>query len=224
VPPLLLRVLSSLVMAPVALGLVYLGGVWFQALVAIVILIGIIEWFSMCAHEADKSKKLVWLITGVTYLIICGLCLIWLRQSDDTGLIVVCWLFALVWGTDSGAYLAGSTIGGPKLAPRISPKKTWAGLIGGIVTAAGIGYLAYRYFGASDSAVRIVMISIALAVVSQIGDLIESHAKRHFGVKDSGSIIPGHGGVLDRIDGLAAAAIGAGVARWAFQDHSGLWL
>jgi phosphatidate cytidylyltransferase len=224
VSPFLIRLLSALVMAPIALGAVYLGGFWFQALVLIVILTGIIEWFRMCVRQASKLAITIWFVPGVVYLVAAGLSVLWLRQSDEMGLITVGWLFALVWGADSGAYLAGSTIGGPKLAPRISPKKTWAGFIGGIVTAALIGYLAHVFYGLSDSVIRIVLISIGLGILSQAGDLIESGAKRHFGVKDSGAIIPGHGGVLDRIDGLMAAAIGAGVARWAFQEHSGLWL
>lgn len=223
-PPFLVRVLSAVVMAPIALTAVYFGGLWFQSLIIIATIVGVIELFRMSSYAPSMPIRMAWFVPGVIYLIIAGGCLIWLRGVNDTGFIVVCWLFALVWGTDSGAYVAGTMIGGPKLAPRISPNKTWAGLIGGMITAAIIGYSAHVLFDLSNSAASIIILSIALAFLSQCGDLLESGAKRYFGVKDSGTIIPGHGGVLDRIDGLVAAAIGAGVARWAFQEHSGLWL
>ncbi len=211
-------------MAPVALIAVYMGGFWYQLMVSAVMFVGVIELFRMCVRAPTVTKVVTWFVPGFLYLASAWLCILWLRQPDDTGMTVVIWLFALVWGADSGAYLAGSLIGGPKLAPGISPNKTWAGLIGGVTTAAAIGYLAHVYFDVSESAVRIVMFSAVLAVISQGGDLLESVAKRCLDVKDSGNIIPGHGGVLDRIDGLVAAAIGAGVARWNYQEHTGLWL
>ena len=115
---------------------------------------------------------------------------------------MVFWLLAVVWATDIGAYFAGRGIGGPKLAPSISPNKTWAGLIGGALSAGLVGTLAA---GLTDSdATLLVVGGMILAVVAQGGDLLESWCKRHFGVKDSSHIIPGHGGILDRVDGLLA--------------------
>jgi len=118
---------------------------------------------------------------------------------------VVFWLFCVVWATDTGAYFAGRSIGGPKLIPSISPNKTWAGLLGGMVAAAIAGGLV--------GAINPVLPALALAglagivaVVSQAGDFTESALKRAFGVKDASQIIPGHGGVLDRLDGLLFAA------------------
>jgi phosphatidate cytidylyltransferase len=115
------------------------------------------------------------------------------------------WIIGIVWATDTAAYFAGRPIGGPKLAPRISPNKTWAGLAGGVLASAAIGVV----FALSTSILTpwlVVFISAGMAVVEQAGDLFESWVKRRFGVKDSGTLIPGHGGVLDRVDGLLAVA------------------
>jgi phosphatidate cytidylyltransferase len=120
---------------------------------------------------------------------------------------------ALVWATDTAAYIAGRGIGGPRLAPRISPNKTWAGLAGGVVGAALVGLVASLLrdapadVGLPGEMWRLVALSGVLALVEQAGDLVESAVKRHFGVKDSGNLIPGHGGVLDRVDGLIAVSL-----------------
>lgn len=135
---------------------------------------------------------------GVLY---CGLpiyALLLIRQEPD-GLRNALWALSLVWATDIGAYFAGRTIGGPKLAPTISPNKTWAGLIGGIVLATLVAvamHVAYLL------PLRLVIATPLLAILAQAGDLYESHLKRRAGVKDSGSVIPGHGGFLDRLDGV----------------------
>jgi phosphatidate cytidylyltransferase len=132
------------------------------------------------------------------------------------------WIVALVVAADTGAYVAGRSIGGPKLAPRISPNKTWAGLAGAIVSAGIIGGLTAVIIG-RPSVLPLILVSGLLAVIEQGGDLFESFFKRHFGVKDSGRIIPGHGGVLDRVDGLLAVilavaglelALGGGIFTW----------
>lgn len=141
---------------------------------------------------------------GALYIGLPFVALVWLRADPDGGLVSVLWIMALVWATDTGAMAAGKSIGGPKLAPAISPNKTWAGLFGGMAAAALVG-LAFALF--LHASVGLVMaLSAGLAVVAQIGDLAESMVKRHFGVKDSGAIIPGHGGIFDRVDGLLAAA------------------
>jgi phosphatidate cytidylyltransferase len=114
------------------------------------------------------------------------------------------WLLLVVWTTDIGAYFAGRSIGGPKLAPRISPGKTWAGLVGGMAAAGLVGGLLTALAGAGFWLAA--GLGALLAAVAQAGDLFESRLKRHAGVKDSGHLIPGHGGLLDRIDGLVFAA------------------
>jgi phosphatidate cytidylyltransferase len=116
------------------------------------------------------------------------------------------WLLAVVWAADICAYFAGRVIGGPKLAPRISPKKTWAGLWGAVAGGAVVG-LVVGYLAGSAGFLRLVVLGGLLAIVEQLGDLFESALKRHYGVKDSGRLIPGHGGVLDRVDGLVAASL-----------------
>lgn len=133
------------------------------------------------------------------------LALLWLRYDAARGTEQVYWLLATIWATDTGAYAAGRTIGGPKLAPRISPKKTWAGLIGGVAAAALAGGLTAALVGLPH-ALGLAVVSMVVGAWSQVGDLCESAMKRHFGVKDSSNLIPGHGGFLDRLDGLLFAA------------------
>jgi len=129
------------------------------------------------------------------------LSLVWIRALGWQTLL---WTLGIVWATDIGAYAAGRAIGGPKLLPRVSPKKTWAGLAGGVLSAALVGAYAARWSGMGIAGLS--LLSAGLAVVAQAGDLAESWVKRYFGVKDSSGIIPGHGGVLDRVDGLLAVA------------------
>ncbi|RMF69338.1 MAG: phosphatidate cytidylyltransferase [Alphaproteobacteria bacterium] len=129
---------------------------------------------------------------------------VWLRGQEQ-GLAWVFWLLAVVWATDIAAYFVGRAFGGPRLAPRISPGKTWSGLIGGVIGAAAIGWLLAPVLFDTAHAGH-ALAAAGLAVAAQLGDLFESALKRHFAVKDSSRLIPGHGGLLDRIDGLLLAA------------------
>lgn len=159
---------------------------------------------------------------GLVYAGLPGIALIWLREPNGLG--VVLWVLLVVWSTDILAYFAGRAIGGPKIAPRISPKKTWAGLMGGMIGAsAASAAMAFWWFqadfvragGLGDStsfwnprnAVAMALIGAGLAIVSQAGDFYESWLKRRAGVKDSGKLLPGHGGVMDRLDGLVPVAV-----------------
>lgn len=162
-----------------------------------------------------------WVGTGILYFGLPAVLLIWLR--DVGGRETVLWLFMLVWATDTGAFVFGKLIGGPKLAPSISPKKTWAGLFGGVLCAASLG--AIFAFAVGHSALSpLAVLSGVLAVVAQGGDLFESWVKRRIGVKDAGSIMPGHGGLLDRVDGLLAVAVLVTAIAY-FGGESGLvWL
>ena len=146
-----------------------------------------------------------WSAGGVVYVAVPCIAVIWLRAAPALGLETIVWLFAVVWATDIGAYFAGRGIGGPRLAPRISPKKTWAGLAGGVIAAAAVGALAAESLGLPGR-VALVLFSALLAIIAQAGDLAESAVKRRFDAKDSGRLIPGHGGVLDRLDGFVTAA------------------
>ena len=174
----------------------------------------------LAAAALTREAEPLWAGIGTLWLTLGGVGFLWLAMGSkgrDTAL----WLLAVVWATDIGAYVVGRALGGPRLAPRISPHKTWAGLIGGTAGAALAGLAAARLTEASSS--LLVLTSIALAIVAQLGDLAESLAKRHFGVKDSSGLIPGHGGLLDRVDGLLAASVVAGVARLAAGHNPITW-
>ena len=145
---------------------------------------------------------------GVIYAGLLPVALLVLRGSNDRGLEAVLWLFAVVWGTDIMAYFGGRLIGGPKLWPRVSPSKTWSGFLVGIGSGSLAGLAVSAGWGAHWP---LLPLGLAAGIVSQAGDLFESALKRRFGVKDSSRLIPGHGGVMDRLDGfLAAAVFGAG--------------
>lgn len=141
------------------------------------------------------------LARGLLYCGFPALAVVFLRDRPD-GLLLAFWAMALVWACDIGAYFAGRTIGGPKLAPTISPNKTWAGLIGGVIAASVLGGV-LQYAGLP---LHLVLATPLLAVLAQAGDLYESQLKRAAGVKDSGNVLPGHGGVMDRLDGLVPVA------------------
>jgi phosphatidate cytidylyltransferase len=144
---------------------------------------------------------------GLAYAAVPAVALAFLRGGDGPGLWALLFLFACVWATDIAAYFAGRAFGGPKLAPSISPSKTWSGAIGGAVAGA-LGGAIVALVGPSSQGVAVAAaVALAVSVVSQFGDLFESAYKRRHGAKDSGRIIPGHGGVMDRVDGLVAAAV-----------------
>ena len=158
---------------------------------------------AVIAHVIHASG--LWVGLGVLYLSLPMLAMVWLRAVPEIGLAILLWLLLVVWATDIMAYFVGRQIGGPKLAPSISPGKTWAGLWGGMAGAAVIGALAALVIG-PFRVLPSVALAAGLAVVAQMGDLTESALKRQAGVKDSGGLIPGHGGLFDRLDGLLFAA------------------
>ncbi|HTV68840.1 MAG TPA: phosphatidate cytidylyltransferase [Rhizobiaceae bacterium] len=146
-----------------------------------------------------------WPASGITYAGLAALSLAFLRGDDQAGLIALLFLFATVWVTDILAYFVGRAVGGPKLAPSTSPGKTWSGAIGGAVAGTIAGLIIAWIAG--GALVPLGVIALILSVVAQFGDLFESWVKRRHGVKDSSNVIPGHGGVMDRVDGLVAAAL-----------------
>lgn len=149
-----------------------------------------------------------------------------LRGDDRIGLVAILFLYAIVWGTDIGAYFVGRTLGGPKLWPRLSPNKTWSGALGGALIGTFAGCLLLWAFGLRVGPAPVVL-GLVLSVAGQAGDLAESAFKRAFGVKDAGRLIPGHGGVLDRLDGFTAAvlvAVAVGLARGLDAPAAGLLL
>lgn len=151
------------------------------------------------------KPSLRWMGLGLAYVGIPCAGLILLRSGQPFGLAAILFILAVVWATDIAAFFGGRALGGPKLWPRVSPKKTWSGAISGLLAAMVASGLVVGALEAGDM-VAALLLAIPLSIAAQAGDLLESSVKRHFGVKDSGSIIPGHGGVLDRVDGLFGAA------------------
>lgn len=150
------------------------------------------------------NKTRWWLVGGIAYSGMTAISLSAIRGFDDFGFLAMIFVFAVVWATDIMAYFVGRAIGGPKLAPRISPGKTWSGAVGGTFFGVLAGMAVFlSHFSQMDP--RIPILAIVLSVSGQIGDLFESYIKRRFDAKDSGRIIPGHGGVMDRVDGLVFA-------------------
>jgi phosphatidate cytidylyltransferase len=157
----------------------------------------------------------IWPAAALFYIGLCGFSLILLRGADWAGLLNTLFMVLIVWASDTGAYLAGRAFGGPKLAPAISPGKTWSGAAGGLVAAILVGAGAAALL-APGGASRAAAIAAMLGLMSQAGDLLQSAIKRRFGVKDSSSLIPGHGGLFDRLDGvMAAAPLATAFALWA---------
>jgi phosphatidate cytidylyltransferase len=152
-----------------------------------------------------------WIAAGTAYIGLPCMALVWLRAGPGGGPLIL-WLLLTVCATDIGAFFAGRLIGGPRLAPRLSPKKTWAGLGGGAVSAALVGWAMSSLDSQAPPAALLAFAGALLAVVAQAGDLGESWVKRRFGVKDASQLIPGHGGLFDRVDGLLAAALA--LAAW----------
>ncbi|HUC18811.1 MAG TPA: phosphatidate cytidylyltransferase [Acetobacteraceae bacterium] len=259
------RALSALVLAPVALISLWLGGVTWVLLVMLAGIASGREWARVCRFLPFGPPGLLlpllvpvagaaaafgfgflalavlavvaallaagngggvgprrWLAGGLFYLGLAAVAVVRLRLYGPAGLGNMLFVVLIVWASDSGAYLAGRVIGGAKLVPRISPSKTWAGAAGGLGFAILAGLLVAEGFAAGPSA-GVLLASVTLGVASQAGDLLESVFKRRFGVKDSGSLIPGHGGVLDRLDGVLAAAPAAAILTLALGPGVELW-
>jgi phosphatidate cytidylyltransferase len=259
------RVGSAAVLAPLALGCLWLGKMPWALLVALGVAGCMAEWLGMCRAEPRRwpliilpvgvaavpllalsgggpvaliyaalfaavawlilgqDRRAVLLIAGVFYIAPAAIAMVRLRHVPLVGRWDMLFLVLIVWASDIGAYLAGRLIGGPKLAPSISPGKTRSGALGGLVAAAAVGLGVAAWAGGPVDHLRCVAIAMLLGVASQAGDLLESGLKRHFGVKDSGRSIPGHGGLLDRLDGMLTAApvaalvalvVGEGILLW----------
>ena len=198
------RTAVGVLLITIALVEAVLGGWPFAILVAAIATIMYLEWSRMVGRWG-----LAWRLYGFVYCLLPAISLLWIRERAEyegigSGFDLLIWVFLVVWSTDIGAYFAGRAIGGPKLAPSISPNKTVAGLIGGVLAAtimAGLWVYAMK--------LPAILLSLAapFAVAAQLGDLFESGLKRRAGVKDSGTWLPGHGGLLDRLDGLVPVAV-----------------
>lgn len=254
-----LRVASAAVLAPIALGCLWIGG---YAWAALVILAGggmAVEWARL-NHGSNLTRDALltalpvlyasiaalfwpgyglqalalgfvgsWLFSlrialamGVLYTGLGTLALLWVRDDATAGLPNMLFLVLAVWTSDIAAYAVGRGWGGAKLAPRISPGKTWSGSVGGLAGAALAGVMLAYGIGVGSPA-RAALVAAGLAVSGQAGDLLESAIKRHFGVKDSSRLIPGHGGLLDRLDGFLTAAPAAALLTLWIGRGSVLW-
>jgi len=211
--PAAVAVFAGLVAAVVATAFAY-------PLNALAVLAGAAVLSCALARMAGRSGIIG---AGVPYIGLAAVALLWLRQDPAAGRADLLFLVLTVWAGDIGAYLVGRLVGGPRLAPHISPGKTWSGAIGGLLGGCLCGLLVAHLHTTPAATWRVVAVAAALGLIAQAGDLLESLIKRHFGVKDSGHSIPGHGGLLDRVDGMLTAApaaallalvLGRGVLLW----------
>ena len=203
------RAISAAVLIPVVLFAVIWGGIPFYIMIALLFVISAYEWVSMVRKIDDTALHVLW---GLVYLAVGFLCCIVIREEQSLNAAIL--FVVMVWSADIGAYFAGKYFGGAKLAPLISPNKTWAGL-GGACDSAGLvavlyylGVIAFSFEAVFSWMALIFMffVGVMIAIVAQGGDLLISFMKRKAGVKDTGALIPGHGGLLDRIDSLLLAA------------------
>jgi phosphatidate cytidylyltransferase len=222
-----LRTLSAVAMLVVAGGSLWLGGWAWIGFVGFVALVTAYEWKELVRKfAASRTALYLWLAGGVAYIGFASATLVYIRGGVQVDLLLL--VLMMVIGTDIGAYTLGRLIGGPKIAPKISPSKTWAGLAGGILGAAlfglvvqvvqvglAVGGPVYLRNYAGDMALTylgaLLLAGAIVAPVAQAGDFFESWMKRRAGAKDSGRLLPGHGGVFDRVDGLMAVSVLLGV-------------
>lgn len=198
------RTAVGIILILVALASALFGGTVFAVLVAMIATIMYLEWSRMVGHWG-----LSWRIYGFVYCLVPAVALLWIRERAEyegigQGFDLLIWVFLVVWSTDIGAYFVGRAIGGAKLAPSISPNKTIAGLVGGVVSAT---LLAGAWVYYVQLPAQLLWLAVPFAVAAQMGDLFESGLKRRAGAKDSGTWLPGHGGLLDRLDGLVPVAV-----------------
>ena len=195
---LLVRSLAGFILILLALGSAFLGGYVFAVFVALASVMIFYEW-----RRLVRGWGFGWQVAGFAYALLPALALLWIRDRAPQGLELLLWVFIVTWTTDIGAYFAGRGIGGPKLAPSISPNKTIAGLVGGMISASLAGF---AWVELTSMSAMLFWLAPLFAAGAQLGDLFESGLKRKAGVKDSGTWLPGHGGALDRLDGLVVVA------------------
>ena len=198
------RVASAIVVVVISLIALWLGG-WAWAGFVMVVAGGVLyEWRALVrAMNPSPLRETFWTLGGILYLAPAAAMLMLMREGER-GFADVLTLIALVAAIDIGAYFTGRAIGGPKIAPAISPSKTWAGLLGGILGALAVLVLSAKLSAATPAWWQVLGLAVLAAIVAQAGDFFESWMKRRAGVKDSGKLIPGHGGLFDRVDGLIA--------------------
>jgi phosphatidate cytidylyltransferase len=202
---LFVRIISGAIMIAIALAAAFQGGDFFALLVAAAATAMFYEWWLMSRAWGPR-----WTVGGFVYALVPAVALLWLRERDQQGIDLLLWVFIVTWATDIGAYFVGRAFGKTKLAPSISPNKTMAGLYGGVAAAT---LLAGAWVYLRDLNPALYILAPIFAAAAQGGDLFESWLKRRAGVKDSGHWLPGHGGLLDRLDGLVPVAVLTALAQ-----------
>lgn len=200
------RIFTSVIAGAATLTLTLYSAYTFLALLALVTILAAREWIHIGKHiyMDDNKARSLFALSFIPYFLPALLTLGWLRFLPEDSAILVLVVLALVWTTDIAAYAAGRIFGGPKLIPSISPNKTWAGLLGAVIATTGVALtIAHKLPYPLPSP---YLLGIGIAVIAQVGDFFESWLKRKANLKDSGTLLPGHGGILDRIDGLITAA------------------
>jgi phosphatidate cytidylyltransferase len=193
------RVAAAIVLMPIAILAILFSTDLFDFLALLIAILMTAEWLEMTKNQPNKKR---WQLFGLLYILIPLFCAMKIRHYDGQ---ILLWMFAIIWTTDIFAFFVGRKLGGPKLIPKVSPNKTWSGLIGGVFASALIGLISKLMF-ANGSVLFFMTASTLLSILEQISDLCESKIKRICRVKDSGSIIPGHGGIIDRLDGMILLA------------------
>lgn len=211
---LLIRIISALILIPIVLSVVYSGGFIFYIMLTIAVIIMAQEWK---VFNRASGNKTVWQLIGGFYITIPCISMVYLINTLQ-GTSVVIWLLLTVWITDIAAFVFGKIIGGPKLVPTISPNKTWSGMIGALVTTFTFAFASIVYFE-PFSKIGLIAATLLISALAIIGDLVESWIKRQFSIKDSGKIIPGHGGVLDRVDGLIFSTPAAAILVALYENY-----
>ncbi len=208
------RTVAGLAMAAIALAAILLGPVGVVLMTAAVLAGIATEWHRLIRRGLSTA----WAVGGGLYLLFAGFCFCYIYfgpdfdNTNELGRASLFWFLSVVIANDCFAYGVGRWLGGPRLAPRVSPKKTWSGTVGGVAAAGVFGALVGWLLDAGSVA-ALGAIGFLLGLIAQVGDLAESGIKRQVGVKDTGKLIPGHGGLLDRVDGIAAAAIALALAQ-----------
>jgi len=203
---LLLRAATALVLAPLLVAAIWYGFPWLDLIAALAAPLMVSECLRLSRGRPAMR------CSAVAYVLAAIVALLWLRHQPALGRETILWIVCCTWATDIGAYVVGRSAGGARLAPRISPGKTWSGLIGGMAWSA-VASAAFGYAFGLGETFPLAVVGALLAVVGQGGDLLESAMKRSAGVKDSGALIPGHGGLLDRVDGLIAILLVVALVR-----------
>jgi len=204
-----LRLISGIVLGIFVLFVTMHSTVTFATMVLLLTIVIVFEWVEMISiakeYHSDAKFAKRWKIVGVLYAFLPSACAIVIREMEN-GVTITVWYFLTIWATDTVAYFVGSNLGKRKLCPTISPKKTYEGLIGGVTAGAIVSmviYLVSSTKGANSLSIHgFFMLTLGVTLLSQVGDILESALKRRFGIKDTGSIIPGHGGIMDRLDAM----------------------